>query len=193
VFPPDSPFSRYGPSLSVVGRGPGGSGSPVSGTMTVLRPLVALSARLLHSLAVPVSCPIFRITGHSHERPLPPLEHRGSLGCFYSACPQAAHLLPETSSSLTFPYDLLRICPAHGSRPRRPARITRERDHSRFRDNESLLATRKISELDHTASALAVYASHTTSPWRMQNSLPVACWAFPGGVRADFSLGSTRS
>lgn len=37
-------------------------------------------------------------------------------------------------------------------------------DHSRFRDNESLLAMWLISGLDNTAFTLAVYASHTMLP-----------------------------
>ena len=72
-------------------------------------------------------------------------------------------------------------------RSRIPAEVFRSLNavhgRSRFRDNGSLPAMRWISELYDAAFVLAVYASHPLSPRRMQDSLPVARYALPGGVR----------
>lgn len=43
-------------------------------------------------------------------------------------------------------------------------------------------ASTVLSRLDHTAFALAVYASRTASPTCTQDSLPLACQTFTGGL-----------
>ena len=51
-----------------------------------------------------------------------------------------------------------------------------------------------FSRLYHTAFVPAVYASQTPSPGSMQDSLPVGCRPFPGGVLRDGPpFGPTRS
>jgi len=118
IFPSNGSFPRCGPSLAKfpplsIGQGSFGLGSPVSGTMTTLRLLIALPVRFLFVFS---RCCRFA-----------PLSYRQSLftpgagvkpGAFVTRLIRRRPLPPETMSPHTFPYDLLYICPALGPRPR---------------------------------------------------------------------------
>jgi len=103
----------------------------------------------------------------------------------YPAFSAGGLLSPETLSSHTFPYDLLRICPALGPRPRRTRSLNARPRSLPLTIKRKPPAMKKISGLNHAAFALAVYASQILSPRPMQNSLPVTCSVLLGEMHGS--------
>lgn len=108
VFPLISPFSRHSPSLRVR-LGSHRLGSPshryYDYAPTTLRPSRPASVYL--ALAILAMCSFFVLPFRS-----PSSQSGGKAGSAYIPLLPFAACLPETASPLTFPYDLLYMCPA---------------------------------------------------------------------------------
>ena len=88
----------------------------------------------------------------------------------------------ETTSSPRFLGHPLRICPALRPRPGCHAKPFRHSSAAPADLTTKAPAIKFLSRLNHTASAVAVYASPGGRPRQTQDSLPAADYALPGGI-----------